>query len=150
MPKSFTKKIFKKLWSQMKIFEKSDQTLKINYAVNLCFFKDFFPISDFGHFFCPFLKNENISWKKIFYKTINCQSNLKNFCPFCPFLLSFVVIWGFGVNKCLAIVFVVMYNSVIFHSKIFWNFLELFLLSFVVICCLKMTTKKGQKGSENT
>ena len=95
MPKSFTKKIFKKLWSQMKIFEKSDQTLKINYAVNLCFFKDFFPISDFGHFFCPFLKNENISWKKIFYKTINCQSNLKNLLIACSLLTLIMCVIGY-------------------------------------------------------
>jgi hypothetical protein len=73
VPKSFTKKIFKKLWSQMKIFEKSDQTLKKFMVSQNSFFKDFFPFSDFGHFFCPFLKNENISWKKdlrIFFKLL--------------------------------------------------------------------------------
>jgi len=81
VPKSFTQKIFKKLWSQMKIFEKSDQTLKIFMVSQKSFFKDFFPISDFGHFFCPFLKNENISWKKdlrIFFKLLCKYIFVKN------------------------------------------------------------------------
>jgi len=95
VPKSFTKKIFKKLWSQMKIFEKSDQTLKNFMVSQNSFFKDFFPISDFGHFFCPFLKNENISWKKIFYKTINYQSNLKNLLIACSLLTLIMCVIGY-------------------------------------------------------
>ena len=65
------------LQSQIENYFFSDLTLKIFMVSTNFFFQDFFPISDFGHFFCPFLKNENISWKKKIYKLINLQSNLK-------------------------------------------------------------------------
>ena len=46
---------------------KCDHTIKIFMVTTNENFEDFFGIFIFGHFFCPFLKNEKKSWKKICY-----------------------------------------------------------------------------------